>query len=192
VVQIANCYPSVNAHVASVSAFTPVQKSAQSEARKQDAQERTTVWDAEPSRNSEKSPDEWVPMGTRIEGGDIVPFTTLPRQPGLGQEMDVDTGGATQERSIILPPTQKVDVGINSPERSIDSLPPSDFPPESSQSDSEHISRILQPMESPDGSDGTDCDCHLTVDDESMLCEGRCKKWYHIWYVIKVYLSSTH
>lgn len=45
-----------------------------------------------------------------------------------------------------------------------------------------------------------DCDCHvsvrcrsplwitplissLQVDDDCILCEGGCKKWYHIWYV---------
>jgi hypothetical protein len=119
--------------------------------------------------NTSRSPDEWVPIGTRIEGGDIVPFTTLPQQLGSNRDaMDVDTGDATQElfftgraeqvpesvqhlvssvdslsvssepsfqnnekageRSFSLPPTQKLVVGSNSPERSIDSLPPSDFP----------------------------------------------------------------
>ena len=140
--QIANCYLSVNAHVASVSSYIPPaetsdcappseggdlgmfasnQRQAQFEAQKQDAQERTTIWDAEKigrldsldedaefeddpefpqhtSRNSENSPDEWVPMGIRIVGGDIVPFTTLPRQPRSDRDvMDVDTGDATQE-----------------------------------------------------------------------------------------------
>lgn len=26
-----------------------------------------------------------------------------------------------------------------------------------------------------------DCDCHVSVDDNCILCEGGCKKWYHIW-----------
>ncbi|KAI0256862.1 HORMA domain-containing protein, partial [Lactifluus subvellereus] len=26
-----------------------------------------------------------------------------------------------------------------------------------------------------------DCDCRVSVDDESILCEGGCKRWYHIW-----------
>ena len=138
--QIFNCYPSVNAHVTSISAYIPPtetpdcvprggsdleasasnQRQAQIEAQKQDAQERTTIWDAEKigqldssdentelednpefpqhtSRNSENRSDEWVPIGTRIEGGDIS-FTTLPRQLGPGRDvMDVDTGDATQE-----------------------------------------------------------------------------------------------
>jgi hypothetical protein len=219
VTQIVHCYPSVNAHIASVSAYIPPaetsncfppsegsdlrtfaskQRQAQLEAQKQDARERTTIWDAEKigrldsldedaefeddpefpqhiSRNCENSSDEWMPMGTRIEGGDIVPFTTLPRPLGSGRDvMDVDTGDATPtatqellftgraecvpncvqhlvsstgslitsllsepsfqnnvnagEQSISLPPTQEVVVGGNSPERSIESLPPSDFP----------------------------------------------------------------
>ena len=211
--QIINCYPSVNAHIASVSAYIPPtetsncippsegsdlktfaskQRQAQFEAQKQDAQERTTIWDAEKIgrldsldedadfeddpefpqhiRSSDNSPDEWVPMGTRIEGGDIVPFTTVPRPLGSGQDvMDVDaTPSATQEllftgrvecvpncvqhlvssasslslsskpsfqnnlnareQTISLPPTQEVVLGGNSPERSIDSLSPSDIP----------------------------------------------------------------
>ncbi len=121
------------------------------------------------SRDSEISPDEWVPMGTRTEGGDVVPSTMLSRQLGSDLEvMDVDTGEATQEllftgrvecvpdcvqhlvssidplsfsseppcqnnenagkRSVSLPPTQEVVAGSKSPERSIDSLPPSDIP----------------------------------------------------------------
>lgn len=137
--QIIKCYPSVNAHIASVSAYIPPtetnncilpsegsdletlaskQRQAQFEAQKRDAQERTTIWDAEKIgrldsldedadfeddpefpqhiRNSDSSSDEWVPMGTRIEGGDIVPFMTLPRQLESGLDvMDVDTGDAT-------------------------------------------------------------------------------------------------
>jgi hypothetical protein len=237
VAQIANCYPSVNAHIASVSAYIPPaetsncippegsdlrafaskQRQVQFEAQKQDAQERTTIWDAEKigrldsldedaefeddpefpqhiSRNCENSPDEWVPMGTRIAGGDIVSFTTLPRQLGLGPDvMDVDTGDATPsatqellftgraecvpncvqhlvssigslslssetsfqnnvnagEQSISLPPTQEVVVGGNSPERSIGSLPPSDFP---------------MPGCSQSNASGSDIDTQLIVD----------------------------
>ena len=209
---IVDCYPSVNVHVASVSAYIPSaettdcappsedgslgtlasnMRQAQFEAQKQDAQERTTVWDAEKigrldsldvdaefeddpdfpqqaSHDSETSPDEWVPMGIRTEGGHIVPSTTLSRQRGSDRDvMDIDTGEATQELlftgraecvpdcvqhlvrsndslslssepsfqnnenagelSVSLPPTQKVVSGSKSPERSIDSLPPSDF-----------------------------------------------------------------
>ncbi|KAH9996849.1 HORMA domain-containing protein [Russula vinacea] len=25
------------------------------------------------------------------------------------------------------------------------------------------------------------CDCHVSADDECILCEGDCKRWYHIW-----------
>lgn len=232
--QIINCYPSVNAHIASVSAYIPPaetsncvppsegsdlrtfaskQRQAQFEAQKQDAQERTTVWDAEKigrldsldedaefeddpefiPRNCENSSDEWVPMGTRVAGGDIVPVTTLPQQLGSGRDvMDVDTGDATPtatqellftgraecvpncvqhlvspigslslssepsfqnnvnagEQSISLPPTQEVVVGGNSPERSIDSLPPSDFP---------------MPCSQPNAS-GSDIDTQLIID----------------------------
>lgn len=367
--QIADCCPSVNVHVASVSAYIPSAQTtdcappsedsnlgthdsnlrqAQFDAQKQDARERTTVWDAEKigrldsldrdadfeddpdfpqhtSRDSEISPNEWVPMGTRTEGGDIVPSTTLSRQLGSDRDvMDVDNGEATQEllftgrvecvpdcvqhlvglidslslsselsfqnenaeeRSVSLPPTQKVVAVSKSPERSIDSLPPSDFPiqgfslPNASGSDidtqliidlmkartdtsgpdGEEILSILQPLttcsttnynhvvdtdtqptppslnadtiesfpiESPvsyddiqndiltlkdsgnvstdaNASDGVlDCDCHVLVlcddhfsialpvirpsqvDDECTLCEGGCKRWYHIWCVI--------
>lgn len=211
----------MNAHIASVSAYIPPaetsncippegsdlrafaskQRQVQFEAQKQDAQERTTIWDAEKigrldsldedaefeddpefpqhiSRNCENSPDEWVPMGTRIAGGDIVSFTTLPRQLGLGPDvMDVDTGDATPsatqellftgraecvpncvqhlnnvnagEQSISLPPTQEVVVGGNSPERSIGSLPPSDFP---------------MPGCSQSNASGSDIDTQLIVD----------------------------
>ncbi|KAN0140777.1 DNA-binding protein [Lactarius tabidus] len=309
----------VNAHIASVSAYIPPaetsncfppsegsdlrtfaskQRQAQLEAQKQDARERTTIWDAEKigrldsldedaefeddpefpqhiSRNCENSSDEWMPMGTRIEGGDIVPFTTLSRPLGSGRDvMDVDTGDATPtatqellftgraecvpncvqhlnnvnagEQSISLPPTQEVVVGGNSPERSIESLPPSDFPmpgcsqPNASGSDID-TQLIIDLMKArtdtygPDGeeilntdtqptslslnadtiesfpiessvsyddiqneilgpkdfgnvstdanaSDGVlDCDCHVVVDDESILCESGCKRWYHIW-----------
>jgi hypothetical protein len=133
----------VNAHVASVSAYIPPvetsdyvppsggsdlgnfasnQRQAQLEAQKKDAQERTTIWDAEKigrldsldedaefeddpefpqhttRKSAENSSNEWVPMGTRIEGGGIVPFTTLPQQLESDRgAMDVDTGCATQE-----------------------------------------------------------------------------------------------
>ncbi|KAF8274863.1 HORMA domain-containing protein [Lactarius quietus] len=324
----------VNAHVASVSAYIPPAETSdyvppsggsdlgkltsnlrqtQIEAQKKDAQERTTIWDAEKIgrldsldedaefeddpefpqhtlRKSENGSDEWVPMGTRIDGGDIVPFTTFPQQLGSDRDvMDVDTGCATQEllftgraecvpdcvqhlnnentgeRSISLPPTQKIVVSNNSLERSIDSLPPSDFTmqgwsqpnPSGSDidtqliidlvkartdaygSDGGEILSILPPMaacsmmthsDTPDtdtqpvpsslnadtiksfptespvsyddvqnetptpkdfgnvstdanaASDGVlDCDCHVLVDDESILCESGCKRWYHIW-----------
>ena len=233
-VQIVDCYPSVNVHVASVSAYIPSAETtdcappsedsnlgtlasnlrqAQFEAQKQDARDRTTVWDAEKigrldsldvdaefeddpdflrniSHNSENSPDEWVPMGIRTEGGHIVPSTTLSRQLGSDRDvMDVDTGEATQEllftgraecvpdcvqhlvssiaslslssepsfqnnenageRTVSLPPTQKVVAGNKSPERSIDSLPPSDFP--------------MQGCSLPNAS-GSDIDTQLIID----------------------------
>ncbi|KAH9043071.1 HORMA-domain-containing protein [Lactarius pseudohatsudake] len=319
----------VNVHVASVSAYIPSaetndcsplseagdlgtlasdQRLAQIEVQKQDARDRTTIWDAEKigrldsldvdaefeddpdvpqhtSRDSEIGPDEWVPMGTRTEGGGIVPSTTLSGQlESYRDVMDVDAGEATQEllftgraesvpdcvqhlkndnsgeRSVSLPPTQKVVTGGKSPERSLDSLPPSDIPmqgcslPNASGSDidtqliidlmkartdtsgpdGEEILSILQtlaacstmiyghipdtdtqplfslntdtiesfPIESPvsyddiqitpkdsgnvstdaNALDGVlDCDCHVLVDDECTLCEGGCKRWYHIW-----------
>ncbi|KAH9001111.1 HORMA domain-containing protein [Lactarius akahatsu] len=319
----------VDVHVASVSAYIPSaetndcsplseagnlgtlasdQRLAQIEVQKQDARDRTTIWDAEKigrldsldvdaefdddpdfpqhtSRDSEIGPDEWVPMGTRTEGGVVVPSTTLSGQPESYRDiMDVDAGEATQEllftgraesvpdcvqhlkndnageRSVSLPPTQKVVTGSKSPERSLDSLPPSDIPmqgcslPNASGSDidtqliidlmkartdtrgpdGEEILSILQtlaacstmiyghipdtntqppfslntetiesfPIESPvsyddiqitpkdsgnastdaNALDGVlDCDCHVLVDDECTLCEGGCKRWYHIW-----------
>ncbi|KAH9079578.1 HORMA domain-containing protein [Lactarius deliciosus] len=337
----------VNVHVASVSAYIPSaetndcsplseagnlgtlasdQRLAQIEVQKQDARDRTTIWDAEKigrldsldvdaefeddpdfpqhtSRDSEIRSDEWVPMGTRTEGSVIVPSTTLSGQLGSYRDvMDVDAGEATQEllftgraesvpdcvqhlkndnageRSVSLPPTQKVVTGSKSPERSLDSLPPSDIPmqwcslPNASGSDidtqliidlmkartdtsvpdGEEILSILQilpacstmiygyipdtdtqppfslntdtiesfPIESPvsyddiqitpkdpgnvstdaNALDGVlDCDCHVLVlrndyysfalpvirlpqvDDECTLCEGGCKRWYHIW-----------
>ncbi|KAH9005321.1 HORMA-domain-containing protein [Lactarius hatsudake] len=264
------------------------QRLAQIEVQKQDARDRTTIWDAEKigrldsldvdaefeddpdcpqhtSRDSEIGPDEWVPMGTRTEGGVIVPSTTLSGQlESYRDVMDVDawrshTGALVHwtsrkndnagERSVSLPPTQKVVTGNKSPERSLDSLPPSDIPmqgcslPNASGSDidtqliidlmkartdtsgpdGEEILSILQtlaacstmiyghipdtdtqppfslntdtiesfPIESPDSGnvstdanalDGVlDCDCHVLVDDECTLCEGGCKRWYHIW-----------
>jgi hypothetical protein len=138
-------FPSVNVHVASVSAYIPsveatndvpssvtshginasttplTQKQVQIEVQKQDAQERTTVWDAEKiSRldsldedaefeddpdfpkgvlhDSAISSDEWTPIGTRNHKGDIVPFFMLPRGQGSDESnMNVDAGGATQE-----------------------------------------------------------------------------------------------
>ena len=254
--QIFDCYPSVNAHVASVSAYIPPaetsglgtsdlgtfasnQRQAQFEAQRQDAQERTTIWDAEKigrldsldkdaefeddpdfpqntSRNSENSPDEWVPIGTRIEGGNIVPFTMLPQQLESNRDvMDVDTGDATQEvfftgraervpecvqdlvsladslflssepsfqnnenngaRSSSLPPTQKLVVGSNSPERSIDSLPPSDFPmqgcsqPNASGSDID-TQLIVDLMKARTDTCGTDCDEILSILQPLVAC----------------------
>jgi hypothetical protein len=137
-------FPSVNVHVASVSAYIPsveitngipssvasdginasttplAQKQIQIEVQKQDAQERTTVWDAEKIgrldsldedaefeddpdfpkgvlHDSAITSDEWTPMGTRNHKGDIVPFM-LPRAQGLDESnMNIDAGGATQE-----------------------------------------------------------------------------------------------
>ncbi|KAI9446297.1 HORMA domain-containing protein [Lactarius indigo] len=301
----------VNVHVASVSAYIPSaetnncsplseadnlgthanQRLAQFEVQKQDARERTTIWDAEkigrldsldadaefeddpdfPQHtpcDSEIGLDEWVPMGTRTEEGGIVPSVTLSGQLGSNRDVTgVDAGEATQEllftgraesvpdcvqhlksdnigeRSISLPPTQKVAAGNKSPERSINSLPPSDIPmqgcslPNASGSDidtqliidlmkartdtsgpdgEEILNTDTQPtpfslntdtiesfpLESPvsyddiqitqrdsgnistdaNALDGIlDCDCHVLVDDECILCEGGCKRWYHIW-----------
>ena len=96
-------------------------KQVQIEAQKQDAQERTIVWDAEKigridsldeDAEFEDDPDfqqvallssgisheEWVPMGTRHKEGVIVPFSAQPPELGLGERIsDTDTSGATQE-----------------------------------------------------------------------------------------------
>jgi meiosis-specific protein len=137
-------FPSVNVHVASVSAYIPsveatnsvpslvvghgtdtsatlTQKQIQIEVQKQDAQERTIVWDAEKIgrldsldedaefeddpdfpkgalHDSAISSDEWTPMGTRNEKGDLLPFFVLPRRQELNENnMNIDAGGATQE-----------------------------------------------------------------------------------------------
>ncbi len=92
------------------------ERQAQLEAQEQDARERTTIWDAEkigrldsldvdaefeadpefpPHTSAETSHDEWLPMGTRVERGDIMPFAMWP--PSDRNAMDVDTDGATQE-----------------------------------------------------------------------------------------------
>ena len=89
--------------------------------QKQDARERIIVWDADKigrldssSANAESEGDldlsqgalrgsvtdhdEWIPMGTRSEGGVIVPFSKQP--PGLESVegiMDTDASAATQE-----------------------------------------------------------------------------------------------
>ena len=91
----------------------------QIEAQKQDAQERSIVWDAEKigrfdsldeDAEFEDDPDfqqgallssgighdEWVPMGTRNKEGVIVPFSVQP--PELVECIaDTDNSGATQE-----------------------------------------------------------------------------------------------
>ena len=89
--------------------------------QKQDAQERTIVWDADKigrldssganaefegdpdlsqgaSHGSVIGDDEWLPVGTRSKGGAIVPFSKQP--PGLESAegiTDTDTSAATQE-----------------------------------------------------------------------------------------------
>lgn len=89
--------------------------------QKQDAQERTIVWDADKigrldssganaefegdpdlsqgaSHGSVRGDDEWLPVGTRSKGGAIVPFSKQP--PGLESVegiIDTDASAATQE-----------------------------------------------------------------------------------------------
>ena len=142
VVWVDDLFPSVNVHVASVSAYIPsveaangvpsslfstdasatlTPKQIQIEVQKQDARERTIVWDAEkisrldsldedaefeddpdlprgPPHNSEIIHDEWTPMGTRSKEGDIVPLSVQSRGQELDESnMDIDASGTTQE-----------------------------------------------------------------------------------------------
>jgi len=89
--------------------------------QKQDARERIIVWDADkigrlyslganaefegdpdPSQGDLHGPvighDEWIPMGTRSEGGVIVPFSKQPPGPeSVEGIMVTDASAATQE-----------------------------------------------------------------------------------------------
>ncbi|KAI0306419.1 HORMA domain-containing protein [Multifurca ochricompacta] len=107
---------------------------------------------------------------------------------------DIDTQVIAADLMKMRTDTEKTGEILTNYNLSADTI--ESFPVESPVSYDDIQNEVLTPRDSGNTSTNAsdailDCDCHVPVDDECILCDGGCKRWYHIWHVsCKVYHSQ--